>query len=278
MVNVRHFARVIGAPETWPAWVPAGHRRRSDALLRSAASVVELLYHDGWTPAADTALVVSTSYGAVDATWRFGVSMATHGDAHASPTPFTHSVHNSCAGTLNELLGLHTGGTTLSQGQHGTHAALRWAQLMLQSGRAKTVLALIGDRHNAWSRNMVHHLAGVPWPIGEGMVGCVITQNSGPGRRVQPASPQSATSQPASTLPMMPLQLEAGTVNSVDEALLAAWPGERRQAAVALQQWWPVSALAAVDAELWQSPRALRLAEVEDGHLAAWDFSPWQAQ
>ncbi len=277
MLNCRHFARVIGAPEAWPAWVPAGHRRRSDALLRSAAHVVELLYHDGWTPDPATALVVSTSYGAVDATWRFGVSMATHGDAHASPTPFTHSVHNSCAGTINELLGFHTGSTTLSQGQHGTHAALRWAQCMLQSGRAQTVLALIGDRHNPWSRSMVEHLAGVPWPIGDGMVGCVLTKNSGPGRRVQHAASPAELDQPPAPTPT-PLQVESGTVNPVDEVLLAAWPGERRQAAVALQQWWPASALAAVDPELWQSPRPLRLAEVEDGRLAVWNFSPWQAQ
>ena len=269
MLNVRHFARVIGAPESWPAWVPPGHRRRSDAMLRSAANVIELLNQDGWTAAADTALVVSTSYGAVDATWRFGVSMATHGDAQASPTPFTHSVHNSCAGALSELLGLHTGGTTLSQGQHGTHAALRWAQLMLNSGRAQTVLALIGDRHNAWSRNIVRQLAGMPWPIGEGMVGCVLTRDAGPGRRVQMDG--------AGTAPMA-LQLEAGTVNPVDEILLAAWPGERRQTAVAVNQWWPAAALAAVDSELWHSPRPLRVAEVEDGRLAAWDFSPWQAQ
>lgn len=266
MIRAAHFARVVGTPPAWPRWVTAGHRRRSDALLRGTTAAVDGLRNDGWQPHPDTALVVSTSYGAVDATWRFGTSIAEHGDAGASPTPFTSSVHNACAGSLGELLGLHGPCTTLSQGQHGTHAALRWATLMLANGSAPAVLVVIGDRHNDWSRAVVAELTGAAWPIGDGVVALLLTTGAGRGRVVsQIPTPPTA------------LQLDPGALTAGDEALLAAWPGERRRLGDHLGSWWPCGALAQADETVWQSSRMLRVAEAEDGRCTAWTFAPWQA-
>lgn len=268
MMRAAHFARIIGTPPAWPTWVTSGHRRRSDALLRGTSAAVDLLIQDGWQPAADTAVVVSTSYGAVDATWRFGTSIASHGDAGASPTPFTSSVHNACAGNLGELLSLHGPCSTLSQGQQGTHAALRWAALMLASQRAPAVLALIGDRHNDWSRTVVAELTKAPWPIGDGVVAVLLTTGPGRGRMIAPADPTDSA---------QALQLDAGALTAGDEALLAAWPGERRSVGVQLNQWWPCATLAQIDAELWTSSRPLAVAEAEDGRCARWRLDPWAA-
>ena len=60
----------------------------------------------------------------------------------------------------------------------GTLAALRWALLVLGAGRAPAVLAVIGDRHNAWSRRIVSELAFCPWPIGDGVAALLIERGA----------------------------------------------------------------------------------------------------
>jgi hypothetical protein len=239
-------------PAPWPEWVPAGQRRRQDPLTRHACAAVDrLLLRSEPLPAA-TAVVVSTSYGAVDSTWKFVSGIATFGDAGASPTPFTTSVHNSCAGALGELLGLHGPSTTLSQGSTGGIAALRWAMLMLEAGRAPAVLVVVADCHNQWSRDMVTALSGCPWPVSDGAAAALIEPGPGPGRELRLGRHAAAR------------VLDGGAQLPADELLLAerAAGMARASAPALLAGWWPCCLLAALP---WQQEGALQLREVEAG-------------
>jgi hypothetical protein len=245
------------SPE-WPSWVPPATRRRLDPLNRLACSVVDRLIAQGDALHPDTAVVVANSYGSVESTLRFIGSISGFGDDGASPTPFTTSVHNSSAGALGELLGLHGPSTTISQGGTGGVAALRWAWLMLAAARAPAVLAVVGDRHVDWSRDIVGRLSASPWAIADGAAACLLEPGPGPGREVRLGR------HPA------PRALDGGALLAVDERQLAALArGQARlRAPDTLGGWWPCCALAALP---WHDPEPVQLREIEHGHLLeAW--------
>jgi len=260
-MRLTDFAAIHSANPPWPTWVSAAHRRRVDPLTRLACAAVDGLHKTTpWSP--DTALVVSTAYGAIDSTWRFASSIAAFGDAGASPTPFTASVHNSCSGSLCELLQLHGPCTTLSQGGHATIAALRWADLQLTAQRAPEVLIVIVDHFNVWSRSVISTLSGSPWPLGDGAVALLAQPGVAGGREVRWGNHAYDVS------------VDAGAPHPDDEALLAAQPHRRRSADV-IGTWAPGSTLAGVTHELWCSPAALHISECEDRILhTAW-LGPW---
>jgi 3-oxoacyl-[acyl-carrier-protein] synthase III len=187
-MRLSRYARAIPGHATegdaWPTWVPAGARRRFDPLTRLACAAVDRLLQQGGDLHPDTAVLVATSYGAVESTFKFAQSIAQFGDAGGSPTPFTTSVHNSCAAAIGELLRLRGPTTTISHGATGPLAALRFASRLVETGRAPAALVLTGERHNEWSRRVVAQLSGSRWPIGDGMVGCVVETGEGPGRRL----------------------------------------------------------------------------------------------
>lgn len=247
-----------GGPAAWPAWVPPAQRRRLDPLVRAACAVVEGVLQLGAQFSADIALVVSTSYGSVDSTVRFNDSIARFGDRAASPTPFTTSVHNACAGALGEFLRLHGPCTTLSQGGTGALAALRWAKLILDAGRAPAVLVVVGDQHTDWSRGLVRDLARCPWPIGSGCAAVLAEPGDGAGRELRLGR------HPA------PRVLDGGALLDRDEAVLAAAArgAERLVAPARLGHWWPCCLLAALP---WDDAGAVQLREIEAGQmLEAW--------
>jgi hypothetical protein len=257
-MRLTRFHSVRGPePQPWPEWVPSGVRRRLDALNRLACAAVDgLLAHGPFDP--DTAVVVANSYGSVDSTLRFVGSINAFGDGNASPTPFTTSVHNSSAGVLGELLRLHGPSTTISQGGTGGLAALRWAHLMLRTGRVPAVLAVVGDRHVNWSRDIVGRLSDSPWPIGDGAAACLIEPDGARGRELRLGS------HPAERC------LDGGALLPEDEAVLAERAhGQRRaRAPDLLGCWWPCCTLAALD---WTDPAATQLREIEHQHLLeAW--------
>jgi len=257
-MRVSRYAALVGqADPPWPGWVPPGTRRRLDALNRLCVAAVESILPAG-PLAAETAVVVANSYGSVDSTLRFITSIGSYGDHAASPTAFTTSVHNSSAGVLGELLHLHGPSSTISQGGTGGLTVLRWAAMMLTAQRASAVLAVVGDRHVAWSRDIVGRLSACPWPIGDGAAALLIEDGPGPGRELRLGSHAAE------------LTMDGGGLTRGDEALLAqAAVGTRRlRAPDVLGSWWPCCLLAALP---WQDPGALQLREVEDGHLAeAW--------
>ncbi len=261
-IRIAAFAACAGDdPAPSPAWVPAGTRRRMDAFSRVATIAVDRLIGTRRLE-PETAMVLSTSYGAVDSTFRFVGSIAAYRDDGASPTPFTTSVHNAAAGALGELLGLHGPATTVSQGGLATMTALRWEMLMLAAGRAPAVLAVLGDRHNDWSRGVVATLAQARWPIGDGAVACLIETGDGPGRELRLGAHPAATA------------LDGGGMDAADEGELARRAedaGQQRLIAPELiGRWWPACLLAALDCR-WRGGDALALRECEDGVIEeAW--------
>ena len=258
-MRMSRYATLRGEPPTaWPDWVAPGTRRRLDALNRLVCCVVDGVLRGQPALSGETAVVVANSYGSVDATLRFVGSIAAFGDHAASPTAFTTSVHNSSAGVLGELLQLHGPSTTLSQGGTGGLSVLRWAQMMLGAGRAPAVLAVVGDRHVTWSRDIVTRLSDSPWPIGDGAAAMLLEEGQGPGREVRLGT------HPATRC------LDGGALVASDERVLAerACGQERIRAPDQLGAWWPNCLLSVLP---WDRPEAVQLREIEDGHLMeAW--------
>ncbi len=262
-MRLTRFATVTTSTPTWPAWVGAGHRRRIDPLTRMSCAAIDPLLAQGALH-ADTALVVSTAYGAVESTWRFATSIAEFGDAGASPTPFTSSVHSSCAGALGELLGLHGPCTTVSQGGHATTAALRWAELILGADRAPAVLVILADHYNAWSRPVIAELSASPWPLGDGAVAVLAESGDGPGRMLRWGHHAAD------------LTLDAGAPDPRDEAVLAT-AVSRRRAVDVLGSWYPGCALAGMTNAEWQGPLTVHLRECEDGIVEGLWLEAWRS-
>ncbi len=236
--------------EAWPAWVPPGARRRFDPLTRLACAAVERLLQQGGDLPPDTAVLVATSYGAVESTCRFAHSLSTYGDAGGSPTPFTTSVHNSCAAAIGELLHLRGPTTTISHGATGALGALRFAHRLVDTGRAPAALVLAGERHNDWSRRVVATLSGSPWPIGDGMVGCLVEAGEGPGRSLLLRPPAI----PATT------RLTGGALNAAEAVLLLDGGIAPTLAPDVIAGWWPGCGLAGLN---WCDLADVTVIEVE---------------
>ena len=249
--------------DAWPSWVSAGARRRQDGLVRLACAAVERLLLQGGPLHPDTAVVVASAYGAVESTFRFAESIAAYGDAGASPTPFTTSVHNSCAGALGEFLRLHGPSTTVSQGGTSTLAALRWAHTLLAAGRAPAVLLMAGERHNDWSRRVVTDLSRCPWTVGDGATACLIEPGTGSGHELRLGLHDAARC------------LDGGALTAGDERRLAAAANGliRIRAPDVRAAWWPTGLLAALD---WRANAATRLCEAEDGRVESAWLGPWR--
>jgi len=251
-MRLSRYARAIPGHATdgdaWPSWVPSGARRRFDPLTRLACAAVDRLLHQGGDLPPDTAVLVATSYGAVESTFKFAQSISAYGDAGGSPTPFTTSVHNSCAAAIGELLRLHGPTTTISQGATGPLAALRFAHRLVETGRAPAALVLAGERHNDWSRRVVATLSGARWPIGDGMVGCVVEAEDGPGRTLS-----------LRATPVAGRVLTGGQLTDRESRLVKA-NGELLIAPDRLGAWWPGCGLAGL---AWATDESVVLTEVE---------------
>lgn len=264
-MRLSRYARTIPGHATegdaWPTWVPAGARRRLDPLTRLACATVDRLVQQGGDLHPDTAVLVATSYGAVESTFKFAQSLSAYGDAGGSPTPFTTSVHNSCAAAIGELLRLRGPTTTISQGATGPLAALRFAHRLVETGRAPAALVLAGERHNDWSRRVVTTLSGARWPIGDGMVGCVVEAGDGPGRVL--SWDRAATGR----------CLTGGPLTAEESQLVGA---NAIVAADRLGAWWPGCGLAGLE---WTTDAEVVLSEVEGDrresvHIGASSSSP----
>jgi Beta-ketoacyl synthase, N-terminal domain len=252
VMRLSRFARCIPGDavdhDNWPTWVSAGSRRRLDPLVRMACAALERLQQQGDPLPQDSAVIVATAYGAVESTFRFATSMATYGDSGASPTPFTTSVHNSCAAALGELLHFRGPTSTISHGPAGPIIALRFASQLIASGRAPAAIVLAGERHNEWSRNVVGTLSQSPWPTGDGLIATVVENGPGPGREL------FFTPQPTDMV------IDGGYFSSAEEATLNKICITRDSAPKFLSKWWPGCGLAAIN---WQSELRYQICEVE---------------
>ncbi len=85
-------------------------------------------------------LVLATGYGATGTTFAFLDSILDDGDSLASPTLFSHSVHNAAAANIAMLLGITGPCLTVSQFELSFASALCSALVWLREGRVRAVL------------------------------------------------------------------------------------------------------------------------------------------
>jgi len=106
---------------------------------------------------------------------------------------------------------------------------------------------LTGERHNDWSRRVVTTLSGARWPIGDGMVGCLVEAVDGPGRALlwdRVTTGRCLTGGPL----------------TAEEARLIGANGDPIVAADRLGAWWPGCGLAGL---AWTTDADVVLSEVE---------------
>jgi 3-oxoacyl-[acyl-carrier-protein] synthase II len=124
-------------------FVPKKSLRRIDHFSQMAALAACLAVQDAGEPSSGTGLtglIVCSGYGAAQSTFSFLDSVINDGDACASPTLFSNSVHNSAAGHISILLKMEGPCLTVSQFGMSVHSALLIARQWLHEGRADQVL------------------------------------------------------------------------------------------------------------------------------------------
>ena len=117
--------------------------RRMDHFSRMALLAASLALEDAGRSDLSgerVGLVVATGYGASRSTFAFLDSVIDDGDACASPTLFSNSVHNAAGGYLSILLKAEGPALTVSQFEMSVPAALLSAGLWLAEGRVDRVL------------------------------------------------------------------------------------------------------------------------------------------
>jgi 3-oxoacyl-[acyl-carrier-protein] synthase II len=117
--------------------------RRIDHFSKMALLAAWLALEDAGRPDLSgerVGLVVATGYGATRSTFAFLDSVIDDGDACASPTLFSNSVHNAAGGHLSILLQTEGPALTVSQFELSVPAALLSAGLWLAEGRVDRVL------------------------------------------------------------------------------------------------------------------------------------------
>lgn len=85
-------------------------------------------------------IVVATGYGAARTTFGYQDSILDAGDIGASPTLFSHSVHNAAAANISILLGIRGPSLTVSQFEVSVASALLTARAWLAERRVDAVL------------------------------------------------------------------------------------------------------------------------------------------
>ncbi len=94
-------------------------------------------------------IVLSTAFGPHSTTFSFIDDILDYGDANASPTKFSNSVHNAAASYVSSVLGSRGPTLTLAQFSFPFQNALVLAGLWLNEGRCEHVLCGCVDELNA---------------------------------------------------------------------------------------------------------------------------------
>ncbi|MBI5017252.1 MAG: beta-ketoacyl synthase chain length factor [Deltaproteobacteria bacterium] len=170
--------------------------RRVDHFSRLALLGAHLALADagaGAEPRDRLAVVVATGYGPVATTFGFLDSVIDGGDACASPTHFSNSVHNAAAAHVSILLGATGPSLTVSQFELSTASALVTARQWLAEGRVDAVLFGAVDEHcgvreYCWERSFGPPKEEPPAPLdldrqsavpGEGAAFLLLTRDEG---------------------------------------------------------------------------------------------------
>jgi 3-oxoacyl-[acyl-carrier-protein] synthase II len=116
--------------------------RRADRLSRMAA----IAACDAWkqmpqeVPLERVGLIIASGLGPYNRTFRFLDGILEGGDANASPTDFSHSVHGAAAAYITELLELRGPCLTVADFENGFEQSVQLAQCWLAEGTCSRVL------------------------------------------------------------------------------------------------------------------------------------------
>ena len=123
--------------------VPKRALRRIDHFSQLALTGAYLAINDAGLDSLDkqsTGLVICSGYGSAKTTFSFLDSLIDFGDACASPTLFSNSVHNAAAGHISIMLGLEGPCLTISQFEMSVPSGLLSAIQWLKEDRVEQVL------------------------------------------------------------------------------------------------------------------------------------------
>lgn len=159
-------------PSPLNEFIPPRKLRRIDHHTRMGLLAAVLAMQDAGREMDKGRLgvVVATGYGATRTTFEYQDSVIDGGDIGASPTLFSHSVHNAAAANISILLGIRGPSLTVSQFELSVASALLTARTWLAEDRVDAVL--LGG---------IDEYCDV---LGYSLGRCY--QNSGPPRRMKP--------------------------------------------------------------------------------------------
>ncbi|MBN1627082.1 MAG: beta-ketoacyl synthase chain length factor [Deltaproteobacteria bacterium] len=160
--------------------------RRIDRFSQLAILGAYLALQDAGMPllaGKRTGLIVCSGYGASQTTFSFLDSLINDGDACASPTLFSNSVHNSAAGHITILLKLGGPCLTVSQFEMSVPSALMSACQWLSEGRVDQVLFGAVDEYcdvlgYCWKRFFGEAADGTMRPLSHGLQSAVPGEGS----------------------------------------------------------------------------------------------------
>jgi 3-oxoacyl-[acyl-carrier-protein] synthase II len=149
--------------------------RRIDHFSQMALLGAYLALQDAGSPSLTekrTGLVVCSGYGASQTTFSFLDSIINDGDACASPTMFSNSVHNSAAGHISISLKLDGPCLTISQFEMSVPSALLSACMWLNENRVDQVLFGAVDEYcdvlgYCWQRFFGEGNSGIMTPLSQ---------------------------------------------------------------------------------------------------------------
>lgn len=171
--------------------------RRINAYSRLAALAACLALKDAGydtsAPISNMAVIVASGYGASATTFQFLDDVILQGDAFASPTQFSNSVHSSAASHITILLQIQGPCLTVTQFEMSTVAALMNAQTWLSEKRVDAVLlggvdeinpVLLYCYHRFWSDQVPVKMEPLNYDLqtaipGEGAAFMLLTRDEG---------------------------------------------------------------------------------------------------
>lgn len=124
--------------------------RRSDKLSKMAVLAAHDAVDDCGIPdirQKNVGIIVATGHGAHPTTFEFLDGILDFGEAAASPTVFSNSVHNAAASYIASVLDIHGPTLTVTQFLFSFQAALQLAKVWLEEKRCDYVLVGSADLH-----------------------------------------------------------------------------------------------------------------------------------
>ena len=143
-------------------FVSPGEARRMGKLMKAATitSLKALREAGVETP---NAIITATAYGMLETSEKFLVEMLENGEQTLSPTLFMQSTHNTLSSAIAIRTKCHGYNVTYSQGADSLAWAFRDARLLIETGKAKTVLVGCHDEATPMLQDIFRRM-GKPIP------------------------------------------------------------------------------------------------------------------